>query len=376
MHSSRFAFGSFAFDGARRLLFEGGVPVALGQRAPALLGVLLAARGDVVAKAALMDAAWPGLFVEESNLTVQIATLRKRLGTCDGGGEWIATLPRIGYRFAGPFTVEHEAPPAVIAVRAEPPSAARTAGVDLRAYEFYVQGRSLLLRSQRGNGVARAYLLNAVRRSPSFAPALAALGVAHFGDALYYGRDAETNRAAGWAYARAAAAIDPDHPFVSWVLGYMHLYSGKMDEARREWQAALARDPDQPEVLAKMGDLLVQDGEVERGIGMVERALEIDPWAPPCTWWDLGFARYAAGRYAEAVAALQRDELEGLPSRRILAASLAQLGHMDEARAAARRFLEETPGFRIATWTATQSFKHRAEREHFIDGYRKAGLPA
>ncbi|TGV29230.1 adenylate cyclase, partial [Mesorhizobium sp. M8A.F.Ca.ET.142.01.1.1] len=38
---------------------------------------------------------------EEGNLTVQIAQLRKLLGPATGGGEWIATVPRVGYRFAG-----------------------------------------------------------------------------------------------------------------------------------------------------------------------------------------------------------------------------------------------------------------------------------
>ncbi|RVA21641.1 adenylate cyclase, partial [Mesorhizobium sp. M7A.F.Ca.US.001.01.1.1] len=46
--------------------------------------------------------AWPGRAVEESNLTVQIATLRKALGPTDQGGDWIATVPRVGYRFTAP----------------------------------------------------------------------------------------------------------------------------------------------------------------------------------------------------------------------------------------------------------------------------------
>ena len=48
-----------------------------------------------------MDTAWPGTAVEESNLSVQIAALRKLLGAAHDGGEWIATVPRVGYRFAG-----------------------------------------------------------------------------------------------------------------------------------------------------------------------------------------------------------------------------------------------------------------------------------
>jgi TolB-like protein len=62
-----------------------------------------------VAKAQLMDAAWPGTAVEESNLSVQIAAVRKLLGASPDGGEWIATIPRVGYRFANPAAVSAQA---------------------------------------------------------------------------------------------------------------------------------------------------------------------------------------------------------------------------------------------------------------------------
>ena len=48
-----------------------------------------------------MDAAWPDTAVEEGNLTVQIAQLRKLLGPAADGSDWIATVPRVGYRFTG-----------------------------------------------------------------------------------------------------------------------------------------------------------------------------------------------------------------------------------------------------------------------------------
>jgi TolB-like protein/tetratricopeptide (TPR) repeat protein len=54
----------------------------------------------VVTKSQLMDVAWDGAMVEEANLTVQIAALRKLLGTNPDGGEWIVTVQRVGYRFA------------------------------------------------------------------------------------------------------------------------------------------------------------------------------------------------------------------------------------------------------------------------------------
>ena len=62
----------------------------------------------MVSKDALIEAAWPGQEVEESNLTVQIAALRRVLSTDPGGERWIETMPRRGYRFVGPVVVEEE----------------------------------------------------------------------------------------------------------------------------------------------------------------------------------------------------------------------------------------------------------------------------
>src|SRR4028118_1198534 len=99
MSAERFEFGPFVLDAASGTLMRSGAPIAVGNRGMALLLELLRARDQVVTKAALMDAAWPGLVVEESNLSVQIAALRKLLGPSPTGGEWIRTVPRVGYRF-------------------------------------------------------------------------------------------------------------------------------------------------------------------------------------------------------------------------------------------------------------------------------------
>ena len=56
--------------------------------------------------AGVIELAWPGLAVEESNLTVQIGALRRVLGEEPGGERWIETLPRRGYRFVGPLAKE------------------------------------------------------------------------------------------------------------------------------------------------------------------------------------------------------------------------------------------------------------------------------
>lgn len=102
MNRQRLAFGTFEFIAENGCLIRDNRAVAIGARGASLLAVLLAAEGRVVTKSVLMDAAWPGLAVEESNLSVQIAALRKLLGPASDGGDWIVTVPRIGYRFSGP----------------------------------------------------------------------------------------------------------------------------------------------------------------------------------------------------------------------------------------------------------------------------------
>jgi adenylate cyclase len=74
----------------------------------ALLRILVERAGALVSKNALMEAAWPGRAVEDSNLTVQIAALRRTLREVPGGESWIATLPRRGYRFVGPAVTKSE----------------------------------------------------------------------------------------------------------------------------------------------------------------------------------------------------------------------------------------------------------------------------
>src|SRR5262245_50338518 len=91
-----YILGPFRLDAETDTLFRGGEPVSLGHRAVALLRVLVEQRGIPVSKDALMEAAWAGLTVEESNLAVQIAALRRVFGEEPGGENWIETCAEPG----------------------------------------------------------------------------------------------------------------------------------------------------------------------------------------------------------------------------------------------------------------------------------------
>lgn len=104
--AGHYRFGPFQLALNGGPLLERGVPTGVGAKGLALLRKLLEANGRVVSKADLMDSAWPRAAVEESNLTVQIAALRRHLGPSPDGTPWIITHSRLGYRFAGGASIE------------------------------------------------------------------------------------------------------------------------------------------------------------------------------------------------------------------------------------------------------------------------------
>jgi adenylate cyclase len=125
-----FRFDAFRLDhrgGLCRLNGSGKVePVALGSRALDVLKTLVESEGELVTKQTLMQAAWPGTIVEEANLTVQIAALRKVLDEGRTAGSCIRTVIGRGYRFqplvervTAPIE-EKRQPPAVAAASRDP----------------------------------------------------------------------------------------------------------------------------------------------------------------------------------------------------------------------------------------------------------------
>jgi DNA-binding winged helix-turn-helix (wHTH) protein len=99
MQGLSFTFGPFVLNTEAGTLFRQEIPVSVGYRGLLLLMAFARRPREVLTKSDLMEAAWPGAVVEEGNLTVQIAHLRKLLGPASDGHEWIATVPRVGYRF-------------------------------------------------------------------------------------------------------------------------------------------------------------------------------------------------------------------------------------------------------------------------------------
>jgi len=94
-----YEFGPFQLDPTNRLLTSSGTEVHLPGRAFDALLMLVQRPGSLVTKEELMASVWGGSFVEESNLTVAVSTLRRALNEDPHDRQYIQTVARRGYRF-------------------------------------------------------------------------------------------------------------------------------------------------------------------------------------------------------------------------------------------------------------------------------------
>jgi len=144
------AFGRFRLLPAQQLVLDGDRPLRLGSRALALLTALVDRAGEVVSKKELIAFAWPDTFVEESNLRVHIAGLRRALGDGQAGNRYVVAVPGRGYRFVAPVALSQ-------GVAADPPATpARLSNLPPRLTR--VIGRSNLVGTLSAQLIQRRFL--------------------------------------------------------------------------------------------------------------------------------------------------------------------------------------------------------------------------
>jgi predicted ATPase/DNA-binding winged helix-turn-helix (wHTH) protein len=139
-------FGRFRLFTRQRELRLGDVTIPLGSRAFDVLLILVTAAGELVTKEELLARVWPGAVVEESNIQVQVSTLRKALGE---ERNLILTVPLRGYRFTGEVRALDGEGRALPSAAAEPAQASRPIPTNLPAPVSDFIGRETELRELR-----------------------------------------------------------------------------------------------------------------------------------------------------------------------------------------------------------------------------------
>lgn len=105
---SFYRFGEFELDVKEEILSRDGKILPINRRAFQVLLQLVERAGETVTKEEFFEAVWDNAFVEENNLSVAAAALRKALDDDPKQPRFIATVPRKGYKFVGEVTIAAE----------------------------------------------------------------------------------------------------------------------------------------------------------------------------------------------------------------------------------------------------------------------------
>ncbi len=228
------------------------------------------------------------------------------------------------------------------------------------------------------SATAIAMLRQAVQRYPDYAPAHSMLAFALVVSAHLGWTASAGDRAFAAECALRAAELDDQDPWAHVALGYLAFTARQTDEAIGCFRRALALNPNFAAAHGYIGFALACDGRSEDAIENSQRAIRMSPRDPLNFFFVGGLtaAHYLAGRYVEAVdwARQQVQMRPGSPSgHRILCASLAQAGLIEEARAAMRLLRQVQPNISVAWIKASVPYPdHTMPR--FLEGLRKAGL--
>ncbi|OWV90540.1 adenylate cyclase [Rhizobium sp. N122] len=246
---------------------------------------------------------------------------------------------------------------------------------NFEAYDLCARARLLTEESPQTEREAYMLLQRALKLEPSYAEALGLLAYNRWLAWTHFGEPEDPNREMATTSAQKAVELDPNDAGCRYVLGTILAYERRWEESEAAFAKALELDPNHADTWAAMSDISVLDGRVADGLAQIEKALRLNP--RPACWYlcHLGQAQYAARDYEAASATLRREDTYRTNSRKFLAATLAQLGHSEDARREAELFLIAHPHFTIGHWLSSQPLRDGSVRDHFVDGFRKAGLP-
>jgi len=293
---------------------------------------------------------------------------------------------RYDRQLADMFAVQDEITEAIVAAiepqlyAAENFRASRKLPDSLDAWDLLMRALSHFWRlTRQDNVVAQALLEKAVAIDPDYGRALGVLATSHaFGGHMGW-EDIATIAPIAEQAARAAIVADSEDPWAHLALGSVHLYGRRFDESLAAFETALRLNPSFSLAQGYYGLVLCYCGRWQEGVLAAERALRLSPRDPfSATYYGIGgYAQFVARNYEEAMRlarlGIHRADLF-VGAHRVLTAAAAMAGQSDTAEAALRELRRVQPNISLA-WIASQiPTKHAADREHYLEAFRRAGL--
>jgi adenylate cyclase len=288
------------------------------------------------------------------------------------------------------FAVQDEVSRAIVAIlvahvnRAEAERTLLKPPATWQAHDFFMRASDIWSTVSSSSKVADLYearqlLERSISLDPSYARAYAKLAETHLVAWLQpFDQDhlspATLERAHRLAWK--AVQLDPNLPVAHAQFGHVLTFEGRHEQAIAEFEKAIALNPNFTDW--RFGGTLTRAGAPARAIQVIETHMRYDPFYSPWASGNLGMARYLLKEYSEALPPLREfaSRAPGMSLSHVwLAANLAQLGQLDEARAEAAEVLRIDPTYTIDGTQRRLALFKPEDAEHFFDGLRKAGLP-
>ena len=251
---------------------------------------------------------------------------------------------------------------------------------DLGAWELVARAQTHFWRLTREDcAVAVEPLQRAVETYPDYAPARGLLAFAQVFSAHMGWIDREQGMLPGRQQAIRAIALDDRHPWGHIALAYWAMMERRTEEAIAAFRRAVSLNPNSAAIHSHLSRGYAFAGHDREAIAHGEEAIRLSPLDPEMALFlgAIAVAHFAAGRYAQAIehsleAQRLRPGFQG--SRRLLCASLANAGRVDEARLLLPTLRHEQPELSLAWIRANVPYQTAELMERFLEGFRKAGL--
>ena len=284
------------------------------------------------------------------------------------------------------FAVQDEITNAIVAAlepqiyAAENFRAKRKPPASLDAWDLLMRGLSHYWRITReDHAAAQALLQQAIAIDPNYGQAQALLAASHmFGVHLGW---ADLAKAAPIAERAATLAVqlDRDDAWAHAALGSVYFSTRRLADALSEFETALRLNPNFCLAQGYYALALSYAGRTEDSFAAAQRAIRLSPRDPALAiyYGIAGYARFMTRHYDEAIALAReairhRGDLTG--AYRVLAVSAGMSGDAATAGMAMAELRRTQPNISLA-WAATQlPWRNEADREHFLEGLRRAGL--
>jgi TolB-like protein len=251
---------------------------------------------------------------------------------------------------------------------------------DLGAWELVARAQTHFWRLTREDCAAAVEpLKRCVDAYPDYAPARGLLGFCEAFSAHMGWSDRQQGLLAGRRQAVRAIALDDRYPWGHIALAYCAMMERRTDEAIAAFTRAVSLNPSSAAAHSHLSRGYAFAGCAREAIEHGEEAIRLSPLDPETALFlgAIAVAHYAAGHYGEAIErSLESQRLRpGFQgSRRMLCASLAQAGRVDEARSLLAAIRREQPQLSLAWIAASVPYQTPELVERYLEGFRKAGL--